>query len=170
MAAVSVISKYRFLGLVMDDPGPINATTAETRAGCTAQQGAPEWVSLFFLIFVLMSYLFLTERETEHELGRGRETGRHRIRSRLQALSCQPRAQRGARTHGPRDHDQSRSRTLSRLSHPGAPEWVSLNLNTDRHTSCVILSALHSTHASVSPSKRWVPTAVLPKMIITRNK
>ena len=28
---------------------------------------------------------------------------------------------RGARTHGPRDHDLSRSRMLNRLSHPGGP-------------------------------------------------
>ena len=28
---------------------------------------------------------------------------------------------RGARTHEPRDHDRSRSWTLNRLSHPGAP-------------------------------------------------
>ncbi|VFV38103.1 contactin-4 isoform 1 [Lynx pardinus] len=45
------------------------------------------------------------ERETEHERGRVRERGRHRIGSRLQALSHQPRARRGARTHGPRDRD-----------------------------------------------------------------
>ena len=42
----------------------------------------------YFLTFIV----FLRERETEHELGRGRETGRHRIQSRLQALSCQHRA------------------------------------------------------------------------------
>ena len=67
-------------------------------------------------------YLFLRQRETEHEWGRGRERGRHRIRNRLQALSCQHRARHGPRTHGPRDHDLSRSRTLIRLSHPGAPQ------------------------------------------------
>ena len=66
------------------------------------------------------------ERETEHEQGRGRERGRHRIPSRLQALSCQHRARRGARTHGPRDHDLSRSQTLNRLSHPGAPSLAQL--------------------------------------------
>ena len=66
--------------------------------------------------------LFLRQRETEHERGRGRERGRHRIGSRLQALSHQPRARRGARTHGPRDRDLSWSRTLNRLSHPGAPK------------------------------------------------
>ena len=56
---------------------------------------------LFFLRF----YLFLGQRETEHERGRGRERGRHRIGNRLQAPSQQPRARRGARTRGPRDRD-----------------------------------------------------------------
>ena len=68
-----------------------------------------------------MFYLFLRQRETEHEQGRGRERGRHRIWSRLQAPSCQHRDRHGARTHRPWDHDLSRSRTLNRLSHPGAP-------------------------------------------------
>ena len=61
------------------------------------------------------------DRETESEQGRGRERGRLRNRSRLQALSCQHRARHRAQTHRPRDHDLSRSRTLNRLSHPGAP-------------------------------------------------
>ena len=59
----------------------------------------------FFLIFFQRFILFLGQRETEHEQRRGRERGRHRIGNRLQALSHQPRAQRGARTHGPRDRD-----------------------------------------------------------------
>uniref|UniRef100_A0ABI7XZ20 Gastrin-releasing peptide n=1 Tax=Felis catus TaxID=9685 RepID=A0ABI7XZ20_FELCA len=46
------------------------------------------------------------------------ERGRPRIRSRLQALSCQHRAQPEARTHEPSDHDLSRSWTLNRRSHP----------------------------------------------------
>ena len=66
----------------------------------------------------------MRKRETEHEQGRGRERGRHRIRSGLQALSCQHRARRGAQTREPRDHDLSRSRTLNRLSHPGAPKPI----------------------------------------------
>ena len=45
--------------------------------------------------------------------------------SRLQALSCQHRARRGARTHEPRDRDLSRSRPLNRLSHPGTPLGLS---------------------------------------------
>ena len=53
--------------------------------------------------------------------GGGSERGRHRIWNRLQALSCQHRARRGARTHRPRDHDLRWSRPLNRLRHPGAP-------------------------------------------------
>ena len=62
-------------------------------------------IYVFFLIFFQRFYLFLGQRETEHERGRGRKRGRHRIRNRLQALSHQPRARRRARTHGPRDRD-----------------------------------------------------------------
>ena len=43
------------------------------------------------LIFFFNIYLFLGQRETEHERGRGRERGRHRIGNRLQAPSQQPR-------------------------------------------------------------------------------
>ena len=51
------------------------------------------------LTWIINVYLFLGQRETEHERRRGRERGRHRIGNRLQALSHQPRAWRGARTH-----------------------------------------------------------------------
>ena len=61
---------------------------------------------LLFKFFFSTFILFLGQRETEHERGRGRERGRHRIGNRLQALSYhQPRARRGARTPGPRDRD-----------------------------------------------------------------
>ena len=53
------------------------------------------WGVYFFLFkkkFFFNVYLFLGQRETEHERGRGRERGRHRIGNRLQALSHQPRA------------------------------------------------------------------------------
>ena len=65
-------------------------------------------------------------RETEHEQGRGRERGRHRIGNRLQAPSSLHRAGYQARTPGVWDHDLSRSRTLNRLSHPGAPIYLFL--------------------------------------------
>ena len=51
---------------------------------------------------------------------RERET-QNRIQSKVQALSCQHRAQSGPRTHEPQDHDLSQSRIFKRLSHPGAP-------------------------------------------------
>ena len=66
-------------------------------------------------------FIHFWETETEHELGRSRGRGRHRIWSRLQALSRQHRAWHGAWTHELRDHDLSWSLMLNRLSHPGAP-------------------------------------------------
>ena len=82
-------------------------------------------ICVYILLF-FNAYLFLSdrEREREHEQGRGRERGRHRIGSRLQAPSRHHRARHGARTHGPRDRDLSRSRMLNRLSHPGAPFFL----------------------------------------------
>ena len=78
---------------------------------------------VFFIYFCTLIYFW--ETETECEWGRGRERGRHRTQSRLQALSCQHRAWHGARTHEPWDHDLSRSWTLNRLSHPGTPRnWI----------------------------------------------
>ena len=59
----------------------------------------------FFFNFFFNIYLFLGQRETEHERARGRQRGRHRMGNRLQALSHQPRAWRGAQTPGPRDRD-----------------------------------------------------------------
>ena len=80
---------------------------------------------LFFLMFI---YFWKRERERERERERmsrgGAERGRHRIRSRLQALSCQHRARSGAWTHKLWDDDLSRSRMLNRLNDPGAPVVV----------------------------------------------
>uniref|UniRef100_A0A673T3W7 U6 snRNA-associated Sm-like protein LSm1 n=1 Tax=Suricata suricatta TaxID=37032 RepID=A0A673T3W7_SURSU len=55
----------------------------------------------FFLAFLIFLYIFnflclFFERESTHKQGSGRERGRHRNQSRLQALSCQQRAQRSA--------------------------------------------------------------------------
>ena len=68
--------------------------------------------------------------ETECQQGRSRERGRHRIWSRLLALSCQHGARRGARTHELRDRDLSRSWTLNPLSHPGASGSVCSKLTS----------------------------------------
>ena len=79
--------------------------------------------SCFHIIFFLM-FIFEREKEWERDrvqAGEGqRENGRHRIWNRLQALSCQHRAQGGAWIHEPRDHDLSWSQMLNWLSHPGA--------------------------------------------------
>ena len=50
------------------------------------------WMFFYLLIFWRFILIFERQRETECEQRRGREKGRHRIRSRLQALSCQHRA------------------------------------------------------------------------------
>ena len=63
-----------------------------------------------------------TETKTEWEPRRGRERGKHRLQSRLQALSCQHRAGCGARTHKLWDHDVSQSWMLIWPSHPGTPK------------------------------------------------
>ena len=65
--------------------------------------------------------MFIYFWHREHEQARGRERGRHRIRSRLQALSCQHRARHEAQTHELWDHDLSWSQALNQLSCPGTP-------------------------------------------------
>ena len=70
----------------------------------------------FFIIIIFNVYFWDSGGEV------GRERRRHRIRSRLQALSCQHRAWCGARSPKPWDRDLSRSWTLNQLSHAGAPE------------------------------------------------
>ena len=90
-------------------------------------------VPLFIYLFLFFNaYLFLRERERERQnMSRGRagrerqrQRGRHSIWNRLQVLSCQHRAWRGAWTQGPRDHDLSRSRMPNRLRHLGVPVMV----------------------------------------------
>ena len=73
-------------------------------------------------------FIYFWERETEWKLGRGRERGRRRIGSRLQALSCHHRARHGAWTLKLRNHDLSRSRPLNWLSHTGAPVKLPLKM------------------------------------------
>ena len=64
----------------------------------------------------MFTYFWERETERQHEWKRSRARGRHRIQSRVQALSCQHRARCEAWTHKPWDHDLSRSRTLNRLA------------------------------------------------------
>ena len=68
-------------------------------------------------------FIYFWKRERESERWRGKESGRHRIQSRLQGLNNQHRAWCGAQTHEPWDHDLSWSWTVNKLSHPGVP-WL----------------------------------------------
>ena len=81
------------------------------------------WMFSFFFFLILLMFIF------ERECARGgrAERGRHRIPSRLQALSCQHRARCRAQTHKPWDHDLSQSRLVNRMSHPGTPKSQTLN-------------------------------------------
>ena len=64
------------------------------------------FMNKFFLIY-------FCERDTKHEHGKGRKRRRHRIQSRLQALSCRHKARHRAETHELGDHDLSQSQTLN---------------------------------------------------------
>ena len=85
------------------------------------------------LIFFLNVYLFLRERKTEYEQGGEKEKETQNLKQ-APSLSCQPRAQRGARTSEPWDHDLSWSQTLNQLSHPGVPESMLFSANMSIHT------------------------------------
>ena len=76
-------------------------------------------------------------------VGEGRERGRHRIRSRLQARSCQHRARRGARTQEPWDRDLSWSPTLNWLNHSGAPSCYFILITSSSN------NLFNSSHRSV---------------------
>ena len=97
-----------------------------------------EWYFFYQLYFfkkIFLMFVSETERDRAWVGGGGRERGRHRIRSRLQALSCQQGAWREAQTHKPWDHDLSWSWSLNRLSHPGDPHqlyfWSTPPLNNN---------------------------------------
>ena len=114
----------------------------------------------FFLIFFFNVYLFLGQRETEHERGRGRKRGRHRIGNRLQALSHQPRAWRGPRTHVPRDREIARSwpgwsQTLNRLRHPGVPLTVDFDQNTCANIDFLTDALLAQKIGSWKKKSKW---------------
>ena len=64
---------------------------------CMEQSAPDSFHGNLFLLFFLMFYLNFWETECKQR--RGRERGRHRTQSKLQAWSCQHRAQCGAWNH-----------------------------------------------------------------------
>ena len=101
---------------------------------------------VYFLMPGISMFLmfYFWERKTEREQGMDRERGRHRIWSRLQGLSYQHRAWRGAWTHELWDQDLSWSRTLNRLNHPGTP--ISIFLKKSLRMSNSLKFSRHSTN------------------------
>ena len=106
-------------------------------------------------------YFWERDRETEHEWGRGRERGRHRIRSRLEALSCQHRAWHGARTHELWDHDLSRSQTLKQLSHPGAPVFNYFRFHIQVRSCSICLPVSGLFHLALCPPQLFLSIQLL---------
>ena len=118
------------------------------------------YIFLSFLLFkknfwCLFIYLFIERERAWVEEGQ-RERRRHRIQSRLQALSCQHRAWCGARTHKSWDCDLNRSRILNWLSHPGAPSFfpfyisLSLSLSISINIYIYLFMVLYNYDYSVS--------------------
>ena len=93
-------------------------------------------IIFLFSFFKMFVYFWERQKQSVNRGGAERARGRYRIRSRLRALSCQHRAQRGARTHKPEDHDPSRSQKLNQLSHPGAP-GVSQSVRGKKRGGCM---------------------------------
>ena len=91
-----------------------NLKSNEGHPGRSSQLSVWLYLKRYFLMFIFWERGRL-------QAGKGRERGRDRIGSRLQALSCQHRASHGAWTHEPWDQDLSRSWRLNWLSHPGTP-------------------------------------------------
>ena len=85
----------------------------------------------FFFLILLVFIIFERERERVRAGEGQRETHTRRIRSRLQALSCQHGARCGAWTHELQDHDLSRTWSLNWLSHPGARYFLNMQMNVN---------------------------------------
>ena len=110
---------------------------------------------LLFLIFNV--YLVLRERKTQHEQGRGRERRRHRIWSRLQALSCQHRAPWGTWTHEPVrswPEPKPRVRHLSDWATPGMGSYYDSS-SEDRNYSHAGRSSWSPQSSLASPRLEW---------------
>ena len=117
--------------------------------------------------------MFIFERERERE--RERESTwvgeRGRERRRQKAL-WQQRAQCGAWTQEPWDHDLNQSRTLNRLSHPGtqiASDLHRSRVMVDRPSAAsftVFLSGQpHGAHCETSPVLEFLPLSLLEKIL-----
>ena len=92
----------------------------------------PLWLLLLsvhdcVIIFLQHLFIFGTERDRAWTGEGQRERGRHRIGNRLQALSHQPRARRGARTHGPWDRDLAEVGRLTDCATQAPHKWLTLN-------------------------------------------
>ena len=91
-------------------------------------------------------FIYFWNRERDRAwTGEGQRERETQNRSRLQALRCQHRAQHGARTHGTWNHDLSRSQTLNRLSHPGAPNGNYILSCLDENYGIILDSSLSLT-------------------------
>ena len=117
----------------------------------------------FHFIFLFKKNFFLTfiyfwDRERQSMNGGGSERGRHRIWNRLQALSSQHRARRGARTHKLQDHNLSRRQTLNLVSHPSTLRIFFLNA-----ISCILKLSLF--HSGFPPFARLLLSTMLPYLV-----
>ena len=113
--------------------------------------------------------MFIFERERAQ--GKGRERGRHRIQSRLQALSCQHRAQCRAQTHELKDHDRSPSQMLNWMSHPGARKvrFLLVFLYSPWHIRVWALKILLCPWSNTSHNQKHILSIFCLKLIV-RNK
>ena len=76
---------------------------------------------VLFLFLIFLMFIYSGERAWPGEGHSERETENPK-----KALNCQCKAQQGAWTQEPWDHDLSRSWMLNWLSHPGAPRYFHL--------------------------------------------
>ena len=116
---------------------------------------------------ILLNVFIYLEREQESKSRGGAKRGRRRERipSRLSAVSPEPGA--GLELTNPRDHDLSKSRTLNRLSHPGAPTIIPLRLIAFARQN---VSEMHPRNRKDRPGIPWyccehVPCCVLPLLL-----
>ena len=118
------------------------------RTGVQSSQLVSGVLFSFFLIF-FQRFLFILGTERDSMNGGGAEREGDRIGNRLQAPSHQPRARRGARTHGPRDRDLAEVGRLTDCA-TQAPLWSFLVLS---EPMCFLYRILYS-HFLLSLSRQ----------------